>query len=146
MTPNQLSHREICWVTILVPNWSDGIAFFQHKLSFNLVYDSVDVNGKRWVLMQPQGGIGTCLRLVEAESAGEINRLGSQASGRVAFFLRTHDCDADYETMLGRGVTFLEQPRTEVYGKVAVFLDVCGNRWDLLELWDDRGEKLVDRQ
>ena len=136
--PRQLSHQEICFVTILVPSWHEAISFFQHKLSFELVHDSVDANGKRWVLMKPNHGIGTCLRLVEAESEGEIDRLGSQAAQRVAFFLRTRNCEHDFRIMVGRGITFSEQPRTEVYGRVAVFVDVCGNRWDLLELWDQK--------
>lgn len=102
-------------------------------LGFELVEDTPS-DGKRWVLVRPPGGTGTCLLLAKAANPAQTARVGNQTGGRVFLFLHTDDFWGDYEAMRGRGVRFIEQPRRESYGTVAVFEDLYGNRWDLLEL------------
>jgi uncharacterized glyoxalase superfamily protein PhnB len=103
-------------------------------LHFELVEDSPLTDTKRWVLVAPRGSGGACLLLAKAATAEQVAQIGDQAGGRVFLFLHTDDFRRDYEDMRSRGVVFLEAPRQEVYGTVAVFQDLYGNRWDLLQL------------
>ncbi len=119
-------------VTLVVPNYDEGIAFFVGKLGFELVEDVPRGEGKRWVMVAPKGGE---LRLLLAVGRGERQRaaIGNQTGGRVAFFLETDDFDGDHAAFIARGVTFMEAPRREPYGTVAVFRDDFGNLWDLIQ-------------
>lgn len=119
-------------VTLVVPNYDEGIAFFVGKLGFELVEDEPRGEGKRWVMVAPKGGEA---RLLLAEGRDERQRaaIGNQTGGRVAFFLETDDFDRDHAAFLARGVKFTETPRREAYGTVAVFRDDFGNLWDLIE-------------
>ncbi|MDX6208790.1 MAG: hypothetical protein QOF82_2673 [Frankiales bacterium] len=122
----------IAIVTLVVADYDDAIAYYVGKVGFDLVEDTSLGDGKRWVVVAPADG-GAALLLAQADGARQRERVGDQTGGRVAFFLRTKDFATDYRRMSDAGVRFLEQPRTEPYGIVAVFEDVYGNRWDLLQ-------------
>jgi catechol 2,3-dioxygenase-like lactoylglutathione lyase family enzyme len=122
-------------VALIVDDYDSAIAFFVEKLGFDLVEDSpATTNGgrsKRWVVVRPAGGeTGILLAQADGEAQGEA--VGRRFAGRVGLFLRVDDFAKSYERMLAAGVEFVTGPRREPYGRVAVFLDVAGNRWDLL--------------
>jgi len=118
--------------------YDEAIAFFTQVLSFALVEDSAAIdregNYKRWVLIRPPGSQGTDLLLARASTPEEESRIGNQTGGRVFLFLHTDDFWRDYREMTSRGVKFVRAPREEFYGTVAVFEDLYGNQWDLLQL------------
>jgi len=122
-------------VTIVIERYDAAIAFFVDALGFELAEDlpspTTDGRPKRWVVVRPPGA-ETGILLAEAEGDDQIALVGRQAAGRVGFFLRVDDFDATYQRLLLAGVEFTEQPRTEPYGRVVVFSDIAGNRWDLL--------------
>ncbi|WP_136657580.1 VOC family protein [Nitratireductor sp. XY-223] len=120
-------------VTLLVPSYDEGLAFYVDALGFDLVADTDLGDGKRWVLVRPAGGSGPALLLAEPANERQAARIGDQTGGRVGFFLFTEDFAGDHAKMTDRGVVFLEAPRTESYGTVAVFMDPFGNKWDLLQ-------------
>jgi catechol 2,3-dioxygenase-like lactoylglutathione lyase family enzyme len=120
-------------ITLLVPDYDAGIAFYVDQLGFRLIEDSWVTDGKRWVVVAPPGSRETALLLAKAAGPDQAAAIGRQAGGRVFLFLNTDDFDRDHGAMLSAGVTFLEAPRHERYGKVAVFEDPFGNRWDLIE-------------
>jgi catechol 2,3-dioxygenase-like lactoylglutathione lyase family enzyme len=122
-------------VTLVVPDYDEGIRFYVDTLSFDLCADIPLKAGKRWVLVKPKRAEGGHLLLAEASDAGQVAAIGNQTGGRVGFFLHTDDFDGDYAEMRAAGVMFEEDPRTEPYGKVAVWQDPFGNRWDLLQLF-----------
>lgn len=130
--------QNLGYVALVVRDYDEAIAYFTQKLGFRLVEDSgaTDRNGqdKRWVLVAPQGSPGTNLLLARASTPEEASRIGNQTGGRVFLFLHTDDFWRDYRAMIARGVKFLETPREESYGTVAVFEDLYGNKWDLLQL------------
>ncbi len=119
-------------VTLLVEDYDEAIDFFTRVLRFTLVTDTPLAAGKRWVTVRPPGG-GTSLLLAKAATPAQAARVGDQAGGRVFLFLQTNDFWRDYHDLRERGVRFTEEPREEDYGTVAVFLDLYGNRWDLLQ-------------
>ncbi len=122
-------------VTIVVEEYDPAIRFFVDALGFELVEDSPSLTNdgrrKRWVVVRPPGA-RTGILLARADGGRQSAVVGDQVAGRVGFFLRVADFDTAYERMASAGVTFVTSPRTEVYGRVAVFLDIAGNRWDLL--------------
>lgn len=122
-------------VTVLVEDYDPAIAFFVDALGFELIEDSPGVSGagdpKRWVVVRPAGA-QTGILLARADGERQSRRVGDQVAGRVGFFLQVDDVDAAHERMSQAGVVFVAAPRSEPYGRVAVFLDVAGNRWDLL--------------
>ncbi|WP_155336752.1 VOC family protein [Acrocarpospora corrugata] len=122
-------------VTIIVPEYDQAISFFVDVLGFELVEDSPSLTNdgrpKRWVVVRPPEG-GTGVLLAQADGERQVEALGDQVAGRVGFFLRVGDFDDAYERMRAAGVQFVTSPRAEPYGNVVVFLDVAGNRWDLL--------------
>ncbi|WP_422378539.1 VOC family protein [Roseibium sp.] len=120
-------------LTLVVPDYDAGIAFYVEKLGFDLIEDTALSATKRWVLVAPKGSSETRLLLAQAEGDTQQASIGHQAGGRVFLFLSTDDFDRDHEAMLAKGVMFLEEPRTEAYGKVAVFQDPFGNKWDLIQ-------------
>ena len=119
-------------VSLLVRDYDEAIAFYVGKLGFDLSEDTDMGGGKRWVVVTPRGSQGG---LLLAKAAGEVQaaRVGDQTGGRVGFFLHTDDFAADHARMTAAGVRFLEAPRQEPYATVAVFEDLYGNRWDLLQ-------------
>lgn len=118
--------------TLLVPTYNAGIDFFVGALGFALLEDTPLNETKRWVRVAPPGA-QTALLLAEPANDAQRAALGNQSGGRVAFFLETDNFDRDHGLFLERGVRFLEAPRHESYGTVAVFEDPFGNRWDLIE-------------
>ena len=130
--------QSIGYIALVVRDYDEAISWFTEKLGFDLIEDSgsKDRHGedKRWVLIAPKGSRGTRILLARASNAEEKSRIGNQTGGRVFLFLHTDDFQRDYAAMKPKGVKFLEQPRHEPYGTVAVFEDLYGNKWDLLEL------------
>jgi catechol 2,3-dioxygenase-like lactoylglutathione lyase family enzyme len=117
----------------VVRDYDEAIAYFTTILGFELVEDSPQP-GKRWVVVRPQGSVGTSILLARASSPEQESRIGNQTGGRVAFFLRTDDFWRDYTDLVAKGVNFHRPPKHEPYGTVAVFEDLYGNLWDLVEL------------
>jgi catechol 2,3-dioxygenase-like lactoylglutathione lyase family enzyme len=130
---NSIMGQKIAHVAIVVRDYDDAIAYYTNALGFDLVEDTPLGGGKRWVLVRPQGSDGTCLLLAQAASQEQESRVGNQTGGRVFLFLHTDDFWSDYNAMKTRGVQFIEEPREEAYGTVVVFVDHCGNKWDLVE-------------
>ena len=120
-------------VALVVPDYDAAIDFYVGKLGFTLICDVRLNTSKRWVLVAPPGSRETRLLLAKADGDRQQMAIGQQAGGRVGFFLETDDFDRDHAAMTAAGVVFEEQPRAEDYGKVAVWNDPFGNRWDLLE-------------
>lgn len=122
-------------VAVLVDDYDRAIEFFVRILDFELVEDvpstTNDGRPKRWVVVRPRGG-QTGVLLAKADGDHQGAAVGHQFAGRVGMFLRVDDFDATYQRMIDNGVTFVNQPRIEPYGKIAVFVDIAGNRWDLL--------------
>jgi len=121
-------------VTLVVRDYDEAIAWYTQALGFELLEDSALGGGKRWVRVAPRGGTGAALLLAKANGERQQARVGDQTGGRVALFLHTDDFHREHAAMQARGVRFVETPREEPYGTVAVFEDLYGNRWDLLEL------------
>ncbi len=120
-------------VSLVVRNYDEAIAFYVGKLGFDLIEDTVLAPNKRWVVVRPTGASETGLLLAEAKNDAERAHIGYQTGGRVFLFLETKSFARDYERYVANGVQFKEAPRHESYGSVAVFEDVCGNLWDLIE-------------
>jgi catechol 2,3-dioxygenase-like lactoylglutathione lyase family enzyme len=120
-------------VTVLVPSYDDGLSFFRDVLGFAVLSDTPLSPTKRWVVVTPSFGAGATLVLAVPNDERQKARVGDQTGGRVGFFLHSGDFWEDYQNMLGRGVNFLETPRREPYGLVAVFVDPWGGKWDLLQ-------------
>jgi len=125
--------QHIAAVTIVVPDYDEAISYFCGVLGFELVEDTPLGAGKRWVVVRPGGSSGSALLLARAGSREQRKRVGDQAGGRVFLFLQTDDFASDHARYVAAGVHFVERPRTEPYGTVAVFEDAFGNRWDLIE-------------
>ena len=123
----------IALVTLLVREYDEAIAFFTGALGFTLLEDLAQGETKRWVVVAPVGGRGASLLLARAATPQQAAKIGNPTGGRVAFFLETDDFVRDHARMLAAGVRFAELPRHEAYGTVAVFADLYGNTWDLLE-------------
>jgi catechol 2,3-dioxygenase-like lactoylglutathione lyase family enzyme len=119
-------------IALVVGDYDEALTFYVDKLGFRLIEDTPLGPGKRWVLVAPPGG-ETRLLLAKAATPDQAARIGDQTGGRVFLFLHTDDFRSDHERMRAQGVTFLEAPRVEPYGTVAVFEDLYGNRWDLLQ-------------
>jgi catechol 2,3-dioxygenase-like lactoylglutathione lyase family enzyme len=130
-------------VSLVVREYDEAISFFTQVLGFALVEDSTAIdregNSKRWVLVRPSGSGGTDLLLARASTPEEESRIGNQTGGRVFLFLHTDDFWRNYREMTARGVKFVRPPREEPYGTVAVFEDLYGNQWDLLQLASTKG-------
>ncbi|MCW4454624.1 VOC family protein [Flavobacterium sp. MXW15] len=124
--------RRLALATLVVADYDEAIAWYTGMLGFELIEDS-DQGSKRWVVVGPGGDRGAALLLARASNDTQRARIGDQTGGRVGFFLHTDDFRRDYEAMQARGVEFLETPREEPYATVAVFRDLYGNTWDLLE-------------
>jgi catechol 2,3-dioxygenase-like lactoylglutathione lyase family enzyme len=125
--------NRIATIALVVRDYDEAIEFYCSKLGFALVADTALGPGKRWVLVAPPGPGGVQLLLAVADGAAQQARIGDQTGGRVGFFLETDDFARDHAAFSAAGVSFLEAPRHEAYGSVAVFEDLYGNRWDLIE-------------
>jgi catechol 2,3-dioxygenase-like lactoylglutathione lyase family enzyme len=120
-------------ITLVVRAYDEAIVFFTQALGFTLLEDTPLDDGKRWVVVEPTGSFGAALLLAKAANAEQRSYIGNQTGGRVFLFLNTDDFWKDYNSMRSNGVQFIEQPRQEAYGLVAVFQDLYGNKWDLIQ-------------
>lgn len=126
--------QQLAHVALVVRDYDEALAFYTQQLGFRLVANTPLGGGKRWVLVAPSGGAGgSALLLAQAEGPAQLARVGNQTGGRVFLFLTTDDFWRDYHALRARGVHFHETPREEVYATVAVFEDLYGNLWDLLQ-------------
>ncbi len=125
-------NQKLALTALVVADYDDAIDFYVGKLGFDLAGDDDMGGGKRWVVVTPPGSQGGLL-LAKASGPAQTARIGDQTGGRVGFFLHTDDFDRDHAKMSAAGVRFLEEPRREAYATVAVFEDLYGNRWDLLQ-------------
>lgn len=125
--------RSIAHISLVVADYDEAIEFYTRKLPFELVEDTVLTPAKRWVLIRPKGSGGCCLLLAKASGEEQKTRIGNQTGGRVFLSLHTDDFERDYQSLLANKITIARQPSVESYGKVAVFADLYGNLWDLVE-------------
>jgi catechol 2,3-dioxygenase-like lactoylglutathione lyase family enzyme len=125
--------HSIAALTLVVHDYDEAIAFFTGALRFTLLEDTPLGSGKRWVRVAPANSGGTALLLAKAATPEQSSHVGNQTGGRVFLFLHTTDFWDDYHHMQAHGVQFTEQPRQEAYGLVVVFLDLYGNKWDLVQ-------------
>lgn len=127
--------QSIVHVALVVRDYDEAIAFYTQKLNFTLVEDTYQPEqDKRWVVVAPPGSTGTTLLLARASTPEQESCVGNQSGGRVFLFLNTDDFWRDYENMRNEGIKFVREPQDQEYGTVAVFEDLYGNRWDLLQL------------
>jgi len=137
--------QDIGYVAVVVRDYDEALAYYVDVLGFELIEDTTLGPEKRWVLIAPRGSRGTRLLLARADTPEQASRIGNQTGGRVFLFLHTDDFQRDYDAMKQRGVKFLETPLEESYGAVAVFEDIYGNRWDLLQMKTDGTSEEVKR-
>ena len=127
--------QSIVHIALIVNDYDEAIAFYTKKLHFTLIEDTYQPEqDKRWVVVSPPGSVGTTLLLARASKPEQEPFVGNQAGGRVFLFLNTDDFWRDYNEMVSKGIKFIRPPKEEVYGLVAVFEDLYGNLWDLLQL------------
>ena len=127
-------NQSIIHISLVVDDYDDAIEFFTQVLSFELVEDTyIPEQDKRWVVVAPPGSKGATLLLAKASSAEQASRVGNQTGGRVFLFLHTDDFWRDFSAMRSKGVEFVREPATYDYGTVAVFKDLYGNQWDLIQ-------------
>jgi catechol 2,3-dioxygenase-like lactoylglutathione lyase family enzyme len=132
-------NQSIAHIALVVRDYDEAIAFYVGKLGFELVEDTYQPEqDKRWVVVRPRGSGSTSLLLARASSAHQEAFIGNQAGGRVFLFLRTDDFQRDHAAMLAAGITFIREPKQASYGIVAVFEDLYGNLWDLVQFTDGR--------
>ena len=125
--------QSIIHIALLVREYDEAIDFYVKKLRFKLIEDTCVSDQKRWVLVQPPGSSGCCLLLAKAVNEQQYASVGNQSGGRVFLFLDTDNFYETYNTMVDNGIAFVREPVVEAYGTVAVFKDLYGNLWDLIE-------------
>ena len=125
--------KHLALIALVIPDYDEAIEYYTKTLGFTLVEDEPREPGKRWVVVAPSGTQGAKLLLARAAKPEQTARIGDQTGGRVFLFLHTDDLDGDYTRYKKAGVEFTETPRNEPYGRVVVFKDRYGNKWDLIE-------------
>ena len=130
---DSLPNQRIATIALVVRDYDEALAWYTGTLGFDCLEDTDLGGGKRWVVVAPPGGYAARLLLATAATSEQASRIGDQTGGRVFLFLETDDFARDYAALVRRGVTFTEAPREEPYGAVAVFADLYGNRWDLIQ-------------
>jgi catechol 2,3-dioxygenase-like lactoylglutathione lyase family enzyme len=125
--------QQLAHISLLVNDYNEAIDFYTRKLNFDLIEDTRLSDTKRWVLVRPKGSDGCCLLLAKAANPIQHAGVGNQTGGRVFLFLHTDDFERDYQNLLHHQITIVRPPADEVYGRVAVFEDLYGNLWDLIE-------------
>ncbi len=125
--------QSIAHIALVVKDYDEAIKFYTEKLNFILVEDTPQSETKRWVLVAPPGSDGCCLLLAKAVGEEQQSIVGNQTGGRVFLFLKTDNFWRDYENMKAKEIVFVREPKTQEYGTVAVFKDLYGNLWDLIE-------------
>lgn len=130
--------QSIVHIALVVNDYDEAIEFYTKKLNFTVVEDTYQPEqDKRWVVISPPGSVGTTILLAKASKPEQEPFVGNQTGGRVFLFLNTDDFWRDYKDMVSKGIEFVREPQDQSYGKVAVFKDLYGNLWDLLELNED---------
>ncbi|MGG3455536.1 VOC family protein [Paenibacillus rhizolycopersici] len=130
--------QSIVHIALVVKDYDEAIDFYTKKLHFTLVEDTYQPEqDKRWVVVSPPGSVGTTILLAKASKPEQESFIGNQAGGRVFLFLNTDDFWRDYQDMISKGIEFVREPKEQEYGIVAVFKDLYGNLWDLLQLKED---------
>jgi len=125
--------QELAHIALVVRDYDEAITFYCNKLHFLLVEDTPLGETKRWVLVRPPGSSGTCLLLAKAVGEMQESRIGNQTGGRVFLFLHTDDFERDFQNLINNKIKIIRQPSFEKYGQVAVFEDIYGNLWDLIQ-------------
>ena len=125
--------QHIAHIALLVADYDEAIEFYTQKLHFSLIEDTVMSETKRWVMVAPPGSPECCLLLAKAANDEQLTRVGNQTGGRVFLFLNTDNFKRDYQNLLDQNVQIVRKPSVEPYGTVAVFADLYGNLWDLIE-------------
>ncbi len=128
-----MKNQSIAHIALVVDDYDKAIQFYTQKLGFDLIEDTVLSDTKRWVLIKPNNSSGCHLLLAKAANEEQKSRVGNQTGGRVFLFLHTDDFERDYQNLLTQNITIVRQPSVETYGKVAVFADLYGNLWDLVQ-------------
>jgi catechol 2,3-dioxygenase-like lactoylglutathione lyase family enzyme len=126
-------YQKIAHIALIVNDYDEAIRFYTEKLNFNLIEDTVLSETKRWVIVAPPNSSECSLLMAKADNEEQKNRVGNQTGGRVFLFLHTDNFERDYKNMQEKGITFIREPVKEPYGTVAVFEDLYGNLWDLIE-------------
>lgn len=126
-------NQTIAHVTLVVNDYDEAIAFYTQKLKFELIEDTRLSESKRWVLVKPKGIGSCCLLLAKATDDDQRSRVGDQTGNRVSFFLTTDDFDRDFKNLIDQNILVERMPTNEAYGRVAVFKDLYGNKWDLIQ-------------
>lgn len=130
--------QSIVHIALVVNDYDEAIEFYTKKLNFTVIEDTYQPEqDKRWVVISPPGSVGTTILLAKASKPEQEQFVGNQTGGRVFLFLNTDDFWRDYKDMVSKGIEFVREPQDQSYGKVAVFKDLYGNLWDLLELNED---------
>lgn len=136
--------QSIVHVALVVKDYDEAIEFYTKKLHFSLLEDTYQPEqNKRWVVVSPPGSIGTTLLLARAATAEQEASVGNQSGGRVFLFLNTDNFWCDYQDMIASGIKFVREPNEAPYGIVAVFEDLYGNRWDLLQMNNDQTGRVI---
>jgi catechol 2,3-dioxygenase-like lactoylglutathione lyase family enzyme len=125
--------QHIAHIALVVDDYDKAIEFYTHKLNFELIEDTILSDNKRWVLVAPKGSSECKLLLARAASEQQMSRIGNQTGGRVFLFLYTDDFERDYQDLKSKEIEFVRGPSKEDYGTVAVFKDIYGNLWDLIQ-------------
>ncbi|MGY3212856.1 VOC family protein [Mucilaginibacter sp. HD30] len=125
--------QSIIQIALLVKDYDDAIEFYEKKLNFKVVEDTNLSDGKRWVLIRPSNATGCCILLAKAANYQQLLAVGNQSGGRIFLFLETDDFHRDYNHMVSNQIIFVREPVVESYGTVAVFKDLYGNLWDLIQ-------------
>jgi catechol 2,3-dioxygenase-like lactoylglutathione lyase family enzyme len=125
--------QRLAHIAIVVNDYDEAIKFYKEKLHFDLIEDTRLSETKRWVLVRPKGGDSCCLLLAKAANEEQRSRVGNQTGGRVFLFLHTDNFERDYQNLLDHQIEIVRQPQREEYGTVAVFKDLYGNLWDMIE-------------
>ena len=128
-----MSSQRLMHIALMVNDYDEAIEFYTKKLNFKLVEDTTLSETKRWVLISPPGSDGCCLLLAKAANGEQRSRIGNQAGGRVLLFLHTNNFKEDFNNLKENGVAIVREPSNEEYGTAAVFADLYGNLWDLIE-------------
>lgn len=126
-------NQRLVQITLVVNDYDEAIDYYTQKLDFILIEDTALSNTKRWVVVKPNGVGGCNILLAKAVGEEQQSRIGNQTGGRVFLFMHTDNFISDYENMMAKGIEFVRQPSEEEYGRVAVFKDIYGNLWDLIE-------------
>ena len=126
-------NQRLAYITLMVDDYDKAIDFYINKMNFKLIEDTTLSEEKRWVLVKPVGSGDCCLLLAKATNVQQLSMIGNQTGGRVFLFLHTDNFKRDYQNLLNKGIKIVREPVEEKYGTVAVFQDIYGNNWDLIE-------------